>query len=229
VRRDGAQSSVVVKQLTSNSDVVILRPSTGTVYDAPSVTPDGGFVDVLVGAVTSPIASIVRVPFLGGTPRRVADNAGSGIGWSPDRQRMAYVSMRLAPTTTTSLVVADGRPERESACDPVAPAYLTNVGFGNNPPSRPSWSADGRWIAVAGRNVSSERTHEPGELIEVDAASGAERAVRRVDSNLSERLQPVAERHSDRDHANDPDFGRCLDQGVEVSVLPRRISVRPAE
>jgi Tol biopolymer transport system component len=58
-----------------------------------------------------------------------------------------------------------------------------NVHFsmGNGPASHPAWSADGRTIAAAGINVSSERVRNPGDVVEVDADSGAERASRRIE------------------------------------------------
>jgi Tol biopolymer transport system component len=183
VRRDGGESSLVVKQLSSNSEVVILPPSPGAIYDAPSVTPDGGFVDVLVRRRETPVARAVtlRVPFLGGAARRILEGAVSGISWSPDGQHMAFVQMDDAQAT--SLVVAD--PLGQNARAIVTrrpPSFFMNVHFslGNGPASHPAWSADGRTIAVAGINVSSERVRDPGDVIEIDADSGAERGARRV-------------------------------------------------
>jgi Tol biopolymer transport system component len=183
VRRQGGQSSVIVKQLTSDSGVVVLPPSPGTIYDAPSVTPDGGFVDVLVRRREAPTAKAVtlRVPFLGGTPRPILEGAVSGIGWSPDGQRMAVVKVDDAQTTW--LVVADSRGQNARVlATRQPPAFFMNVRFslGNGPASHPAWSADGRTIAVAGINVSSERARDPGEVIELDVDSGAERSSRRV-------------------------------------------------
>ena len=184
VRRSGARSSVVVKQLTSNSDVVIMAPAEGSGYYAPSVTPDGGYVDVLVLRPSE--SALVRIPFLGGTPRTIVDGAVSGVGWSPDGQRMAF--MRYAPNTQeTSLVVSDAQGRNEHVLvTRRAPSFFHMTRFDSRPPARPSWSADGRWIALAGLNNSPERLRDNGELIEVDAASGAERAVRRVDGVVSE-------------------------------------------
>ena len=93
VRRDQTHSSVIVKQLSSNSEVVIMPPSAEADYYAPSVTPDSSYVDVLVDARRNPEDErfIVRVPFLGGTPRRIIDRAASGLGWSPDGREMAFV------------------------------------------------------------------------------------------------------------------------------------------
>jgi serine/threonine protein kinase len=82
VRRDLTHSSVIVKQLSSNSEVVILPPSAEADCYAPSVTPDSSYVDVLVDARRNPEDQrfIVRVPFLGGTPRRIIERAASGLG-----------------------------------------------------------------------------------------------------------------------------------------------------
>jgi hypothetical protein len=189
VRRD-VQPSVVVKQLSSDSDVVILPPSSGALYDAPSVTPDGGFVDVLVRRRDAPGANpgILRVPFLGGTPRRIVDGAVSGIGWSPDGQRMAFVKLDRA-TQSTSLVVADAQGQNTRVLlTRRAPSYFANVQFnrGSGPPARPSWSTDGRWVAAVGINTSPGRVLNPGEIIEVDTESGAERSLRIVDGHISE-------------------------------------------
>ncbi len=185
VRRDGVQSSVVVKQLSSDSDVVIQPPSPRTVYDAPSVTPDGGFVDVMVRRRDTPNArpETVRVPFLGGAARRILEGAVSGIGWSPDGRRMAYV--RVDDGQATSLVVADpqGQNPRVLATRH-PPAFFMNVQFslGNGPASQPAWSVDGRTIAVAGINTSrATAAGQPGELIEIDVERGSELSVRKLD------------------------------------------------
>jgi eukaryotic-like serine/threonine-protein kinase len=192
VRRTGVQSSLVVKQLSSDSDVVILPPLTGVIYDAPSVTPDGGFIDVLVRRATAaaPIGdpAILRVPFLGGPPRRLLDGAISGIGWSPDGQRMAYLKFHPG-TQLTSLIIAD--PQGQNArvlATRDAPSRFGSVlnNLGKGPPSRPSWSTDGRFIALAGLNLSPERFRDPSELIEIDAGSGAERVLRRIEGWISE-------------------------------------------
>jgi Tol biopolymer transport system component len=184
VHRDGVQSSVVVKQLSSNSDVVILPPSLGVIYDAPSVTPDGGFVDVLVRRRAAPTAAplTLRVPFLGGPARQLVDGAVSGIGWSPDGQRMAYV--RAEDAQSTSLVVADAQGQNARVLTTRRPpSYFMNVRFsmGNGPASQPSWSADGRSIAVAGIDVSPDRVRDAGELMTIDAESGAYLSLRRIE------------------------------------------------
>jgi hypothetical protein len=97
---------------------------------------------------------------------------------------MAFVKYD-SKTQSTTLVVADlGGQNEKVLATRQAPSFFYTALFSNAPPTRPSWSADGRWIAVAGINTSPERPRDNGELFEVDAASGAERAVRRVDGSL---------------------------------------------
>lgn len=65
------------------------------------MTPDGNYVDFVKGAF--PNTTAWRVPFLGGTPKKLPigesptegrkrkDAVWSPIGWSPDGRQMAYV------------------------------------------------------------------------------------------------------------------------------------------
>jgi serine/threonine protein kinase/Tol biopolymer transport system component len=188
VRRDLTHASVVVKQLGSNSEVVILPPSTEADYFAPSFTPDGSYVDVLVDARRNPEDNrfIVRVPFLGGAPRRIVERAASGIGWSPDGRQMAFVRVDRSVATRMDLLLADtdGQNERVllTVHEPrqLATSFHGGGVFAFAPSSRPAWSPDGRTIALSGINQQSVSA----ELIEVDAATGAERAVRAIEASV---------------------------------------------
>ena len=162
VRRDLTHSSVIVKQLSSNSEVVIMPPSAEADYYAPSVTPDSGYVDVLVDARRNPEDErfIVRVPFLGGTPRRIVERAASGLGWSPDGRQMAFVRLVQRPSRTALIVpIAEGQNEKV-LLDAQAPRHAGHGlpwRAGNSPyapAGRPSWSPDGRRIAVSGAEHS---------------------------------------------------------------------------
>jgi eukaryotic-like serine/threonine-protein kinase len=196
VRRDGVRSSVVVKQLGSNSDVVILPPSDEVNYWAPSVTPDGNYVDVLVAHRGSAAREIVRVPFLGGSPRTIVSNVASGLGWSSDGSHMAYVVWDPA-TQTTTLVVADASGQQAKVLlrrkDPV---FLSMLAFNHHPPSRPSWSPDGRHIVVGSQDLSPERQQSKtgGELLEVDVNTGAVDVLARNDDFFLEAAYLDADR-----------------------------------
>jgi hypothetical protein len=187
VRRDATHASVIVKQLGSNSEVAILPPSAEADYYAPSVTPDGNYVDVLVDARRNPEDDrfIVRIPFLGGSPRRIVERAASGIGWSPDGRQMAFVRLHRAGARGSELVVADASGQNEKVIVAVqeprqlATSFHGSSRFAFAPSNRPSWSADGQTIAVSGIDQASGSA----ELLEVDASTGAERATRRLDGS----------------------------------------------
>jgi hypothetical protein len=200
VRRDATHASVIVKQLGSNSEVAILPPSAEANYYAPSVTPDGNYVDVLVDARRNPEDDrfVVRVPFLGGPPRRIVERAASGLGWSPDGRRMAFVKWARSAATPYTLVVADPDGQNEQVRLTLTPprqlttSFHGRAEFAYAPANRPSWSPDGQTIAVSGVDQPSATS----ELIEVDAETGRERAVRRVDGGAG--VQEVAWLAGDR-------------------------------
>jgi len=180
VRRSGSESSVVVKQLRSDSEVVILPPRSGFQYFAPAVTPDGGYVDVLEAEVQNlPIKTrIIRVPFLGGAPRQlVGDGARSGIGWSPDGRRMAFNRSDQPGQNSIAVADHDGQNARVLVTRR-APSFFVNVTFGQRA-ARPSWSTDGRQIAVIGIDTSLGKGGSTNEIVEIDADNGTEHVVSR--------------------------------------------------
>ena len=189
VRDDGARTSVVVKQLGSNSDVVILPPSEDRAYWAPSVTPDGSYVDVLVmrPSPRGPASTaIVRVPFLGGAEQTVIEDAASGLGWSPDGRKVALVRYDSG-TQTSTLVVADADFRNPRGIYSVhQPQFLRNIRNSSRPSARPAWSPDGKWIAVAGSNSVATPPNDGDSIIELDAATGAVRQIRQIDHSLNE-------------------------------------------
>ncbi len=200
VRRDLTNSSVVVKQLGSNSDVVIMPSSAEADYYAPSITPDGSYVDVLVDARRNPEDErfIVRVPLLGGAPRRLIEGAASGLGWSPDGRRMAFVRFVERPLRS-ALVVADaeGRSQRVvvTLAQPrvLATSFHGGGRFEMAPSARPSWSPDGRYIAVSAVNTGVPES----ELIAVDVATG-EPTYRRIEQPARAFAHEVAALSGDR-------------------------------
>jgi Tol biopolymer transport system component len=178
LRVDGIKNSVWVKQIASNSDIEILPHVRGRFYCAPSVTPDGNYVDV-ISAEPQWQTAVYRLPFLGGTPRVLLRGITSGIGWSPDGRHLAFVRVTV-DGSATSLVIADpdGANERVVASRR-PPDMFVNIFYSGQPPNRPSWSLDGRTIGLVGASMDAARL-DAGELIEIDVQSGVERQVRRL-------------------------------------------------
>ena len=114
VRAD--EQSLWVRQTSTGNDVRIVPNEAGTDFLSLTVTPNSSYVDFLTRKASTDFSrDLWRVPFLGGTPRKLAALVFSGVGWSPDGQRMAFVRRSSTANDTESLVLiadADGSNER---------------------------------------------------------------------------------------------------------------------
>ena len=105
VQQDGNDYSLWIRQTTSASNVEIVKTEPGIELYGATVSPDGNFVD-FVRRPRGQISQIWRVPFLGGHPQLLIDNAWTPIDWSPDGRRLAFIREDRA-RGTSSLIVAD--------------------------------------------------------------------------------------------------------------------------
>jgi serine/threonine protein kinase len=163
-------STLWIRQVATSSNVKVVDHESDRVLLAPTVTPDGTFVDYLSfrsGGAFAP--ELWRVPFLGGTPKRVSANVSSPVGWSPDGKRMAFIRADAAANTEELLVAdGDGGGERVLVKRERPRSFISTFYAGALP--RPVWSPDGRVIAAFGADTSTRRT----EVVFVDVATGKE-------------------------------------------------------
>jgi serine/threonine protein kinase len=152
VQADGNDHSLWVRQTATNSHVNIVPSQPGARIFGVTVTPDGNDVDFVKEPY--PQFPMYRVPFLGGAPKKLLDGVWSPIGWSSDGQQMAFV--RKLPSDS-ALVVAgrDGNAERVLVMRRDS-AILYDFLYGGWPSASPSWSPDGRRIAVRGRELNPD-------------------------------------------------------------------------
>jgi Tol biopolymer transport system component len=172
VEGDSDQPSVWVRQIASGSATRIVPPAPATQIRALAFTPDGSFVDFVKGETDRPNA-LWRVPVLGGTPRKLVDQASSAPGWSPDGRQMAF----LTSTTGANHVVvaeADGSRPRVIATRKLPQRYLT-ITLGSRPDLRPIWLPDGQTIAVIGADATVGMADL--FLVTVNVAGGAEQTL----------------------------------------------------
>jgi serine/threonine protein kinase len=178
IQHENNAYSVWIRQTTTASNVQIVAPQSEVVIDGATVTPDGSFVDFL-RREAGKTRELWRVPFLGGTARRLIDNIESPVGWSPDGQQMAFVRANGAPADRFSaLVIADGDGSHERVLD-VRRLPALFVSPGSFPAyrtlsNRPDWAPDGRVIALLGIDARSARAPQ---LVVVDVRSGSEHVV----------------------------------------------------
>ena len=167
VRSD--EQSLWVRQTSTGNDVQIIPKRADTDILSVTVTPDSSYVDFVVRKnSTEYFADLWRVPFLGGTPRKLASGVYSGIGWSPDGRRMAFVRRSRGENSFESMVMiadADGSSERILARR-IPPKY-----FGESL----GWSPDGSAIGVIGSTEGRLDSGNTNEILVLDAATGAER------------------------------------------------------
>ena len=175
VQHDGDEYSVWVRQIGTAGNARILTAASGEVILGVTVSPDGAVLDFVVRRQGA-LGEIWRVPFLGGTPRKLLDRADSPIGWSSDGRYMAFIRTIDASFTASALVVAeaDGNHERllTTRRSPAQFFTITHTGW---PANRPAWSPDDRAIAVLGFNEAG--AVPTPEVIVVDVSTGTPRAI----------------------------------------------------
>jgi serine/threonine protein kinase len=177
IHRDGLERSLRIRQLGTDRDVEIVAAQPGLVLQAAAVTPDGQFLDFVRGKTDD--LTLWRVPFLGGSPKRVIDGVNSAIGWSPDGRQFAFVRGTISAPSALVVADADGRNERVLATRTMPAQFLTfpsrATPSGQGASIHPAWSPDGRTIALIG--LTSVDGVMARETIFVDVATGTERSI----------------------------------------------------
>ena len=164
VTQKGKQS-VWEKNLETGAEKQILPP-TETGYGALRFSSDGRSLFYLTNRKDAPNGTIVRHAFESGAAENIVSNVAGTFSLSPDEQTISYINgdyelCLVSPDGSDGRVLARRDPQRN---------------WYNSWSSQLSWSPDGRRIAVTGARRGAGGK-EIGELIEIDAATGAERIV----------------------------------------------------
>ena len=140
--------SLWVRQTATTSDVQIVAPAP-VIYDGVGFSPDGNYV--YYNTYPRPgggLATLYRVPVLGGTPSIVLADVDSVIAFSPDASSFAFTRGVPSKGTTGVLIAnADGTDVRELA---------TLAGSRAVSDRWPAWSPDGRTLlAIATKGAAT--------------------------------------------------------------------------
>jgi Tol biopolymer transport system component/DNA-binding winged helix-turn-helix (wHTH) protein len=150
VAEDGVLQSLWVRQVAADSATQIIAPAEN-VFGGVTFSPDDNFIYYVANPRGGLVGKLYQVPLLGGTPREVMNDVDSPVTFSPNGQYFAFIRNN-PPQRDVSLIVAklDGSEDRK---------LLTKKRPDSLALQGPSWSPDGRTIAVAAGSVT------PGESI----------------------------------------------------------------
>jgi serine/threonine protein kinase/Tol biopolymer transport system component len=159
--REGENQSLWVRQVKTGSDVQLLPPDI-VAYQHISMSQDGDYVYFSRSdRSTTNYNFLYMMPVLGGTPRQLLKDVDSAPTWAPDGKKFAF--MRGDPIHSQMIVAtanADGSGE----------AVLAKVPAIINQPYPPSWSPDGKWIAITLNAISGKSSNE--KIMMISAADG---------------------------------------------------------
>jgi Tol biopolymer transport system component len=171
VQTDRGRQSLRLRRIASPTSVEIVPAMTGVRIMGATVAPDGNVVDY-VKQVEGQRFELWRVGFLGGEPKRLIDNVGSLVSWSPDGRQMAFVRVEGSSTSVVT-ADADGNQQRVVAMRSQGERFWAWAGTITLGSWFPAWSPNGRLLAVLGQKAPPAT----GQIVFVDVATGAQRAI----------------------------------------------------
>ncbi|MGI8734568.1 MAG: protein kinase domain-containing protein [Pyrinomonadaceae bacterium] len=179
---DGGRRSLWLRQVATATDLQLTAPADVN-YFSLTISPDGNFLYYAYGGTTIQNRELYRMPVVGGTPRKVVDDIGSPIGFSPDGKQIAFVRSRLQGGMRSgvrggliegesALIIAnaDGTEERKIATRQGGPNR-----FGNFFQGGVVWSPDGKRIATIARATDSAGRYQ--NVVEMPVEGGEERVL----------------------------------------------------
>src|SRR5262245_58169950 len=161
----GGYHSLWIKQLTTNQETQLV-PEAGFRYRGLAFSPDGNFIYYSQRRGQERTNVLYRIPILGGEPQKLLTGVDSAVSFSPDGSQVAFI--REEETVGESALMtsnADGTVERKIAVCKFPDNFSVDG---------PSWSPDGKLIAVA-KMIPAPNFHF--RLLTFQVADGVEQPI----------------------------------------------------
>ncbi len=169
IQLDAGQESIWLRNVPTKSNTQIVAP-TDDRYEGVTFSPDGNSIYFARREREEiNVASLYRLPVLGGNPERVIHDVGTNISFSPDGARLTFVRYKFNEGKGNLMIAnVDGSNEKLLA------EQSTSL-------SSPQWSPDGKTIAAINLLSSDSTT---GSIDLFDAATGQKTVFMKSDSLL---------------------------------------------
>jgi len=164
VIRENGLASLWLRNVPTNSNTQV-QPPADVYYLGLRFSPDGNYLFFERSEPGNPDEKFVyRVPLLGGTPQKLAEDMDSNISFSPDGRWFTFVRFNNPEAGNYRLIIrsTDTGEEKVLASGPIREGLYA-----------PQWSPDGKVIAASAIQTSGPLV----SLVALDAKTGARHAV----------------------------------------------------
>jgi Tol biopolymer transport system component len=165
VVEENGMESLWLRNVATSSDTQVIAPAR-THYDSVQFSPDGDHIYFCRGDASEP-TNLYYVPVLGGNPRLAVRNINGGASFSPNGQRMSFITLPTGPPGS-----ADSRLSLVTA-NPEGGEKKELLAIDMDAVQPPVWSPDGKVIVV----TSGDRSTRNASLTAVDVASGKQKTI----------------------------------------------------
>ncbi|HKZ79410.1 MAG TPA: protein kinase [Pyrinomonadaceae bacterium] len=163
---EAGKQGVWVRQMAVGNSIRIVPPA-DTDYRGLTFSPDGAYIYYVVPGKDSGPGELYQVPAFGGSVKQVGRAVDSGISFSPDGKKFAFIRSNAAAGEDWLVITnADGRGEQQIAVRKF-PEHLPTF-------AAPAWSPDGeRLLCVVQTGDNSGVFMKPVEVRLSDRAENA--------------------------------------------------------